>query len=85
MTTFSIDPTLLNYIVCPETRQILRLVDESLLETLRARQLAQTLKNRGGDLVVGTLVGALIRQDGRVVYPIIDDLPDLVFESGILL
>lgn len=85
MAAFLIDPTLLTYIVCPETRQKLRLVDDSMLEMLRAQQQSRVLKNRGGHLVAGTLVGALIREDGRVVYPIVDDLPDLVLESGILL
>ena len=43
------------------------------------------LKNRSGNFIEKSLDGVLIREDNRVVYPIIEDIPVLLVEEGFFL
>jgi len=42
-----------------------------------------SLKSRGGEAVREKIEGGLIRQDGRILYPIRDDIPVMLIEEGI--
>ncbi len=68
----SMDEALLEILCCPVTRQPLRLADT---ETLR---LASTR-------VAVPLAEGLLREDGRMVYPVKNGIPLLVPEEGIAL
>jgi uncharacterized protein YbaR (Trm112 family) len=46
---------------------------------------AGTLKNKGGQPVTEPVQGALVRQDGKVAYPVREDIPVMLVEEGILL
>jgi len=41
------------------------------------------LKNRGGQTLSKQLDGALLRADGRIAYPIVDEIPVLLIDEGI--
>ena len=79
----SVDPQLLEILVCPETRQPVRLADAALLARLNAEIDAGTLRNRGGSAVATRLTEALVREDGVVVYPIDDGIPVMLIEESI--
>jgi uncharacterized protein YbaR (Trm112 family) len=42
-----------------------------------------TLRNRGGAKVERELDEALIREDGRVVFPVDDGIPSMLIEESI--
>jgi len=74
---------LLAIIVCPETRQPLRLADASLVEELNRRIETGSLKSRGGEAVAERLDEGLIREDGAFLYPVRDGTPVLLVDEAI--
>ena len=80
-----INHSLLDILVCPETKQPLRVVDSTVLETLNASISSGSVRNRGGEAVTGAVSEALIRADGEVLYPVRDDIPIMLIDESISL
>ena len=80
-----IDPSLLEILVCPETKQGLRVVESTVLEALNASIASGSVRNRGGEAVTGAVSEALIRADGEVLYPVRDDIPIMLIDESISL
>lgn len=78
-----ISKELLDLLVCPENRSPLTLADDELLAKLNRAIAAGSIKNRSGQQVSESLSGALVRQDGRMLYPIVDDIPIMLVEEAI--
>lgn len=78
-----VSPELLEILVCPETRQPLSLADGALLARLNAEIDAGRLRNRGGDKVAKRIDEGLLRQDGKVLYVVDDDIPVMLIEESI--
>ena len=78
-----IDHNLLDILVCPETKQSLRVADATVLETLNASITAGSVTNRGGEAVTVKVSEALIREDGDVLYPVRDDIPIMLIDESI--
>ncbi len=78
-----ISKELLDLLVCPENRTPLTLADDELLVKLNRAIAAGSVKNRSGHQVGEPLSGALVRQDGRLLYPIVDDIPIMLVEEAI--
>lgn len=74
---------LLSIICCPETHQTLKFADAPLLESINTQIAAGTLKNRSGAAVTERIDGGLVREDGKYLYPIRRDIPELLVEEGI--
>jgi uncharacterized protein len=83
MTT--LNPEFLAMLRCPEDRSSLTMADDLQVSRLNAEVAAGQLQNRGGKPVEKQLDGALIRADGKVAYPIIDQIPILLIDEGIWL
>ncbi len=79
----AIDEALLRILVCPQDRSSLALADSKLVARLNALIDQGTLRNRGGALVTGPLDGGLVRADGTVLYPVLEDIPVLLVEESI--
>ena len=79
----NLEPFLLDIIACPESRRALAVADNALVEKLNAAIDKGKLKDRADNVVTPRLQGALIRDDGEVVYPVWDDMPRLLVESAI--
>ena len=74
---------LIEILVCPETRQpVTRATDEQLAK-INEQVRAGTLRNRGGEAVAGELTEALVREDGKVLYPVDDGIPVMLVEESI--
>lgn len=80
-----VDQTLLEILVCPETKQALHHADAALLEELNASVRAGSISNRGGTVVSAPVGEALVREDGRVLYPVRDDIPIMLIDESITL
>lgn len=78
-----IDQTLLDILVCPETKQPLRVADKEVLDGLNASIGAGSVTNRGGEPVTVGLDEALVREDGTLLYPIRDDIPIMLIDESI--
>ncbi|HAZ63664.1 MAG TPA: hypothetical protein DCZ72_08670 [Armatimonadetes bacterium] len=79
----ALDDLLLEVLRCPETRATLTLADEALLARLNAAIAAGTLRNRGGETVSEPIDGALVREPGDIAYPIRDEIPEMLIDSGL--
>lgn len=80
-----LDPDLVSIIACPETRQPLKLADAELLARLNGEVQAGTLNNVGGNVVDVPLDAALVREDGKIAYPVREKIPVLLIDEGIAL
>lgn len=79
----SLDEQLLAFLVCPETREPLRLADAHEIAALNDHISRGALQNRAGDQVDERIDGALIRADGQCAYAIREDIPVLLIDEGI--
>ena len=74
---------LVEILVCPETKQPVRLATAPELAGVNEKIRAGTMRNRGGEAVKSELVEALIREDGRILYPVDDGIPVMLVEESI--
>lgn len=74
---------LLNIVVCPETKQKLSIADQSLVDELNKKIESGSLKNRSGNKISEKIDGGLVREDGKYLYPIREEIPILLVEEGI--
>ncbi len=79
----ALDDDLLELMVCPDSREKLALADDALVAKANARVEAGTLKNKNGDVVEQKLDGGLLRADGKVLYAVVEDIPNLMVDEGI--
>jgi uncharacterized protein YbaR (Trm112 family) len=81
----SFDHKLLDIICCPATHSPLRLMPDATLERLNAGIETGRLRHRDDSPVTEPLREALITDDERLAYPVVDDIPMLLEDRGILL
>ena len=78
-----VDQELLDILVCPETKQPVRLADAELLDRLNAAIGAGGVRNRAGETVTERVSEALVREDDAVLYPVRDDIPIMLIDEAI--
>jgi uncharacterized protein YbaR (Trm112 family) len=78
-----ISKELLDILCCPETKEDLILIEESLLKKINNLIAAQKIKNRAGQIVKEAIQGGLIRKDRKVVYPIREDIPVMLIDEAL--
>ena len=78
-----VSPELLEILVCPESRQPVSVAPEDLLAKLNGEIAAGTLRNRGGDAVTNPIAEGLLREDGKILYIVDDDIPVMLIEESI--
>ena len=78
-----VSPDLLEILVCPETKQPVALASDELLARVNAEIEAGRQRNRGGEAVAEAITEGLVREDGRVLYPVDDGIPVMLIEESI--
>lgn len=79
----SVNPELIEILVCPETKQSVSLASSEILSSLNEKIRAGTLRNRGGGKVEKEIQEGLLREDGRILYPVDDGIPVMLIEESI--
>ncbi len=74
---------LLEILVCPEDRTPVKPADDGLVSRLNAAIAAGKVKNKAGAAVTDAVQGGLVRADGKVLYPVREDIPVMLIEEGI--
>lgn len=77
------DPTLLDILVCPSTHVPVVLLDADRLAALNRKIADGSVHDIGGNPVSGSIVEALITEDGRTIYRVEDEIPIMLIEAGI--
>jgi uncharacterized protein YbaR (Trm112 family) len=72
-------------LVCPETHQPLTEADAEVIWRLNDAISRGALRFTGEAQVEQRLDGGLIRQDGQVLYPVIQGIPHLTMDQAIAL
>lgn len=80
----ALSPDLLEILCCPEDRTPVVLAQPALVERLNAAIAAGKVKHKSGQPVKEPVQAALIRRDGKVLYPVWDDTPVMLVEDGIV-
>ncbi len=78
-----VDKELLDILCCPETKQDLVLVEESVIKRINAKIKDGTLKNRGGEIIKDPVDAGLLREDKKYLYPIREDIPIMLIDEAI--
>jgi uncharacterized protein len=80
-----LNPELLKILVCPETKQGLKPADAGILARVNDAVGEGRLRNRGGERVRDGLEEGLVREDGRVLYPVREGIPVMLLDEAISL
>ena len=78
-----ISSNLLDILCCPETKEDVALVTEDMVKKINAKIESGGVKNRGGQPVMEKIESGLLRKDGRILYPIRDDIPVMLIDEGL--
>ncbi len=79
----SIDKDLVALYRCPETLQTVSVADSILIQRINDAVTRGSLQTKGKKPVSTQLEGGLIREDQRILYPIRENIPDMLIENGI--
>ena len=79
----SVSEELLEILVCPETKQPVVLASEEVLRNLAQDIEAGKVRNRGGEKVTKLITEGLVREDGKILYPVDDGIPVMLIEESI--
>jgi len=78
-----VSPELVEILVCPETKQPVAMASDDILAQVNERVSAGSLRNRGGEKVEKAVSEALVREDGKILYPVDDGIPVMLIEESI--
>lgn len=78
-----VDQSLLDILVCPETKQPLSVAEPAVLDRLNAAIRQGGVENRGGQTVSEPIEAGLVRKDGSVLYPVRDEIPIMLIDESI--
>jgi uncharacterized protein YbaR (Trm112 family) len=79
----TIDPELLEILICPETHQPVKPANPELLQNLNVRIKGGGVRNHQGDTVQKAVEEALVREDGKCLYLIEDGIPNMLIDERI--
>ena len=80
-----IDPTFLRMLICPGTKQPLRMATADELAVVNRAIAAGTARNRGGAAVATPVSEGLVTVDGSAFYPVLEGIPILLTAEAVML
>ena len=78
-----VDGKLLEILCCPVSKTPLTILSQQKLEQLNKAIKSDEALYVGGEKVNEPLQEGLITEDGKVIYPVMDNIPILLEENGI--
>ena len=79
----AVSETMLKELRCPESRTRLAVAGKEVIERLNRQIASGSVRNAGGAVVERPIDGGLVREDGRVLYPVLDGIPIMLIDEGI--
>ncbi len=83
MAPTKLDDFLLEVLVCPATRQKVSLADDEVVAALNQGIRKGEVKDVSGAVLNEAVHGLLVRTDGKVAYPVREDIPEMLVDRGI--
>jgi uncharacterized protein YbaR (Trm112 family) len=80
-----LDKETISILICPVTGQPLKLADAPLIAKINQAIEGEKLQDQLGRLVKQPIAEGLVRQDGKVLYPVRDGIPVMLADEGIAL
>ena len=80
-----VHPELLKILCCPETHQKIGLADAALVQRVNEQIAQGKALNRAGKPVTEKLEEGLVREDGKLIYPVRQGVPVMLIDEGIVL
>ena len=77
-----VDKELLEILCCPETKQSVSLIDKDAVQKINDGIKSGTVVNRSGTTVKEAIDGGLLREDGKYLYPIREDIPIMLIDEA---
>lgn len=77
------DEKLLEFLVCPETKQKLRLATEEELSELNSKIRAGSCSTKNGESLSTELDALLLREDGNIGFQVCGSIPVMLIEEAI--
>jgi uncharacterized protein YbaR (Trm112 family) len=74
---------LLDILCCPETKQVITLVEGETIDRINKKIKEGALKNRGGEILKEPIDSGLLREDRKFFYPIREDIPIMLIDEAI--
>ena len=74
---------LLKILVCPENQSPLTIASDDLMSRINRAIAEGELENRAGQKLEHPLAGGLLRADGELLYPIVDDIPMMLGDEAV--
>ena len=74
---------LLEILVCPESKQNLKIAPMETVSSLNEKIKGGSLKNRAGEKVSEKMDEGLIRDDNKWLYPVRNGIPIMLIEEAI--
>ena len=78
-----ISPDLLEILCCPETKEDVALIDQTLIDKINTKISSGGIKNRGDRAVTEKIDGGLLRKDQKYLYPIREDIPIMLIDEAL--
>jgi uncharacterized protein YbaR (Trm112 family) len=78
-----INPDLLEILVCPENRTAVHEISDEIVKKINVSVASGILKNRAGEAITEPIEGGLLREDGKYLYPVRDDIPVMLIDEAI--
>ncbi len=75
--------SLLDILVCPETKQALELAPPELLDAVNRSIRAGELTAQSGQAVTEEIHAGLVREDGQQLFPVRDEIPVMLVDESI--
>jgi len=76
---------MLSMLRCPKDRSPVHAAEPALVARLNAAIMAGRIRNQAGERVGRVIDGGLVREAGDLLYPIVDQIPVMLYEEAILL